>query len=266
VRVHALADLPEHLRLVVGSGEPGTSLLCPMCDGGRTGEGSLSVFQEGAFATLKCWRAGCGYWARVMLDPTAKVEAPKFKPRPYRGGLWPLSRNTLAELSSRYGLRPQTRVYVRDVTSEGFDPEGSVAWSVYFPVYGPVAGDRGGVLRRFGTFEGPKSITYKTTDEPFQAWYLGEPGRPLVIVEDTISALRCWQLGYNSVALLGTNLNRAKFEEIAAFGGTPLLALDRDAFSVAVKAARRFGNLRPVLLDRDLKDCSDEEIEERLSE
>src|SRR5690606_19438465 len=112
---------------------------------------------------------------------------------------------------------------------------------------------------------------FKQADVVWQSWHLSDDPRGLVIVEDQLSAMRCWQLGYDSVALLGIALTDDRAAEIVRHlhrlhKRPVLLALDADAFQVALREARRRVWIdRAVLLSHDLKDVTDEEIEERLN-
>jgi hypothetical protein len=156
------------------------------------------------------------------------------------------------------------------------------------PIYTPDGRVRGHVARIpwLGTeFPGasiqPKSITYKSEEGPLLSWYRGKPGddtvdiesrsiyewpQRLVIVEDQISAMRVAQdkPGCDAVALLGTALNAEKISEIQAQHSRVIIALDADATRIAFQHARRwasaFESFRVVILTKDIKDLSKEEI------
>lgn len=261
MRAHRLADLPEDLQLeLAGIDASRSGLMCPACNGGRTRERSLGVHLDIGYLTLSCFRAGCGYFARVF-DNEIRIEAPRFKPRVYKGNLYTMDRCSSAAgfLRQRYGILPEAA----ELFCKWTDNERAV----YFTVYGPTGGERGGVMRYFdGTL--PKTISYKQTDEPFIGWYLPDGSQDqdaIVIVEDSLSAMRCWQLGYTAVALLGTSLSQDKVDEITGYTAAKFwLALDKDAWPKACGYARRWPQLVPVLLERDLKDGDDNEIERRL--
>jgi hypothetical protein len=62
-------------------------------------------------------------------------------------------------------------------------------------------------------------------------------------------------------------LSRRKYREIMEVSGggrPPIHALDKDAFKGAVGYARKFGKITLALLERDIKDISDDEILERV--
>lgn len=259
MRVHSITSLPHALQAELAlSDGPVSGLLCPSCEGGRTGERSLGArpAADGSFA-LYCFRAGCGYKARVFGAST-RVEAPRFTPRRYTGELDLPDADLRRLLAVKYGLNRYTvDSFVRGVPGR---------LAAYMPVYSPFADERGAMLRYLDGTE-PKVVSYKATDQPWQAWYVQRPeveSTTLVVVEDQISAMKCWQLGFDAVALLGTNLNREKVEEIADSHEWAYLALDKDAFGKAIEYARKWPFLRPVLLERDLKDVSDGEVLARL--
>lgn len=265
-RIEVLANLPESLVAEISAGRT-SGLLCPACEGGRSGERSLSAYggESGLFG-LKCHRAGCGYSAGLVVSPAlrdAVIGAADFKPRPFRGDLEMLSVRHNAILQDRYGITSPRNAGVQTVSGRD---------AIYIPVYGPNHEDRGGVVR-FLDGSQPKTVSYLTTMQPRLAWYAGMSRWTIVVVEDQLSAMRCAQLGYYGVALMGTNLNTAKVEEIMRVrsrtgdeAAPVLLALDKDAFSKAVGYARRWPSFRPVLLEHDIKDSDDADVLARLEQ
>jgi hypothetical protein len=223
-----LDRLPEYIQSSIKSGLD-VRVHCPKCDGGQTAELSLSIRSMGeGIVKLSCWRASCNWYATTITDPNAKIHSRKVK----------------------------EANYYRD------------------PVYG-LAGDmlfrqeRGHVTRTFTT---PKRcMTYKATAAPFLDWwrhdYAGDP-RPLVIVEDTLSAARAYGAGFDAVALLGTNISVDDAKEISVYTRdkrNTYLALDRDAFLKALKLASRHAHIipmKPVCLDKDIKNMdTDKDIQ-----
>ena len=255
MRIHSFTDWPIELQEAAVMRGGGNALDCPACAGGRTRERKLSVYVDGGFYTAKCWRASCGYFAKVPLDPSAKIGTPQFKPRFFDGDMY---YDDTALSKYNIGVPALEAFNVRSVVDKD---------AVYMPVYGPAGQERGGMLRYFdGTL--PKAVSYKATDQPWQAWHVPgavDDGHTCVIVEDQLSAMRCWQLGYAAVALLGVNLNSDKAAELQQYASRWKLALDADAFSKALGYAKKYSWLQPVRLEKDLKDCSDAEILERLA-
>ena len=262
VRAHTIADLPYDIRMEAESLAPGeqvTGLLCPMCEGGRSQERSLDIRHTGAWLGVKCWRAGCGYYRKIPQGGPFVLAEGTFTPMPYRYALCPLSLNQRREVADRWHLSGPAIAYGGiQLACDEVEP------SLWLPVWSPQGAERGGVLRRLEKPKyGPKALTYRAVDEPWLAWYRAATQGPLVIVEDQISALRVWQIGLPAVSLMGTHLSPEMVEEIDGHrrDREVLLALDADAFSVAVRACRRYGDIlpiRPVLLGKDLKDLPDD--------
>lgn len=147
------------------------------------------------------------------------------------------------------------------------------------PIYTPSGLIRGYNIRR-GGWSGnfwpgnrqasvfpPKSQTYKNRAEDLlQSVYTFEEYSPtVVVVEDQISALKLWQSGLTSVALMGNVMNAAKVREISGLRPDEVvIALDADATNEAVAMARTWGlafpKTRVALLERDIKDTDNEDI------
>ena len=270
-RIHDLNALPADLQEAVKGLDSASGLLCPSCHGGRSGERSLGFRREGFLAWFTCFRAGCGYRALVPMAGGLEVRPPDFKPRPYTQPLAEPGYALVAMLGLRYGLRDAT---VYQCILEPAEC-GTFLWAnthqapraMYMPVLSPYGEDRGGVLRYLDGTK-PKTVSYLTTSQPKLAWYVRDALpklAPLVVVEDQISAMRCRQLGYNAVALMGTQINDDKAREIRGDRPT-LLALDKDAFGKAVGYARRWPWMIPVLLEHDIKDSDDADVKARLGQ
>lgn len=264
-RVHTLDSWPAELQSAAKraalEGRTVSSLMCPACAGGRSGGSTLSVWANGAYYTANCWRASCGYNADVPRDGV-DMSAPRFHPRHFTGDLWTPELSMYEWMRSTYGIHA--------ATLDGFRVRQVGARAVlYLPVLPPQrnAEERGGMVRYFDGST-PKAVAYKATDQAWQAWYRRKAIAGVVIVEDQLSAMRCWQLGWTSVALLGTTITPLKYAEIAAH--TPadspiLLCLDADATSKAIAAARKYPRLQVRRLERDIKDDTDENVERVLN-
>lgn len=273
-RIHDLNALPADLQQTVLGVDSASGLLCPACNGGRSGERSLGYRREGFLGWFHCFRAGCGYKAIVPMAGGYEVRPPVFKPRPYAAPLEPPGSRLRHMLWHRYGLSTATvNLYVQQPVGgsafmwESGDGQLAMPRAMYMPVLSPYGEDRGGVLRYLDGTK-PKTVSYLTTSQPALAWYVrGALPKlaPVVIVEDQISAMRCRQLGYNAVALMGTNINDEKAREIRGDRPT-LLALDKDAFGKAVDYARRWPWMTPVLLEHDIKDSDDADVKARLGQ
>jgi len=255
MQVTLIKDLPEYLRFVVENPTMGSKTVCPKCDGGRTGELSLSVNEkEDGIVWLRCWRASCGWRGLTMTDPTATVSNRRMKKvTVYREPIEPLTEAMLDRLL-KYNLRLPV------AARHGWGSNGD---TLVMPVRCPYGGVRGHVTRTFAT---PKRcFTYKATAQPWLDWWRsGAQCKPVIVVEDTISACRLAGLGYDSVALLGTSISNPQAKEIAKVADRrPVyLALDRDAFVKSMHLAKRHAHIvqfLPVCLTEDIKNMKDDD-------
>jgi DNA primase len=103
---------------------------------------------------------------------------------------------------------------------------------------------------------------YIAESEP--AGILNNAHLPLLVVEDQLSALKASKW-LNSVALCGTNLSDGKVVDLTkTHAKHVIIALDNDASHKAVDYLRKysvfFDKLSVLLLDKDIKDCSENEI------
>lgn len=261
-RYRDLSELPTQIQQLVAEGRVrATGLMCPECEGGAQRERSLGVYRIDNELVLKCYRMKCGFLGKLWLlgGPRSEEQRSGFEPRPALFDMHIPSADALAFMQRRYRLEADT--LLRFGVKEVFGLR-----ALYLPVYGPVlAQERGGVLRRFDGW-GQKADSYKTADEPWQAWY-GPRNAGTVLVEDQLSAMRAWQLGWNAVALLGAEVSIDRAVELTKHASPPIvLALDADAFSEACHIAKRHSWIdRVVLLRDDIKDASDAEIVRRLN-
>jgi hypothetical protein len=120
-------------------------------------------------------------------------------------------------------------------------------------------------------------------DEPVLSWYhpsgnIEEYDRGIYLVEDQLSAMRLIEYfetqwpGHNAsaVALLGSGINASKVGEIQRadrdHNRTVHIALDKDATGAAFAMARKWGQAftecHVLVLDKDIKDMSDDEVGE----
>lgn len=262
-RLSSIDELPAPLReLLPQLGERLSGLQCPECGGGASRERSLSMYRIWPNVVLKCYRGKCGYAAQA---PYAEGDGQQLAaPRPqFDGELMSLPRACSDWLTAKYRLELATLQRFRVKAIRGWK-------ALYVPVFDSFGHPRGAMVRRYDGW-GSKARAYKTTDEPWQGWYrvLDKLPRATVIVEDQMSAMRCWQLGYDAVALLSSDLSQGKAGEIwdRSYTRAPImLALDADMWSKACMYGRKFCWLHKIVrLDDDIKDCTDEEIEERLT-
>ena len=256
-----MKQLQELGKLAIERGCTISGYVCPACDGGRSRERSLSMWPHQSlpgFAVAKCWRNSCGWGAAIIVfdsigsAPTLSYLKPAATPI-----MRALTQDAEAFLLERYLLTSETLSFwkVRQ------HPDTS---SIYIPVYDRMRNLRGYVHRKFGNYSGQKAIGIVTQPaEVWQAWF-GHPAlTQVVLVEDCLSAMRLWRLGFTAVALLGTSLTPSKLDELRYVTRTKriIVALDGDATAKAIAWCRhKYANLVPAILWRDIKDSSDSEI------
>jgi len=118
------------------------------------------------------------------------------------------------------------------------------------------------------TKDSPKYTNVKSNRSSVYFQLLTYPGKPVVLVEDILSAIRVNNAGYNSVALLGTNIGTYLVKELQQLRPTLVLVwLDPDKRLDCVKYACRLTALgvptQPVITcDRDPKEYSQQEIKD----
>jgi DNA primase len=149
-----------------------------------------------------------------------------------------------------------------------YDPE---TQRLALPVYSPVGAIRGWVLRQVGGGRGPKVLAVPTLNEPQLGWNpYQSTSADVIVVEDIPSVIRLGEFNVRAVALNGTHLTDEACEELAAEAERVVFALDRDAFrkSVALEQKLRihFDKTATLLLPKDFKNQTNEEVETCLSE
>ena len=256
MQVTPLHQFPAPQQEAIARGEGYT--MCPACGGGSSKKITLGLVYNEAVVYGQCFRATCGAKYLTVTDPSATFDRKKVKEaRIFDKPTIPVQGSALMYLIVDYGLDTRT-----------FDPHG---WRItehgedyVMPVLDPYGRERGHITRSVDAT--PKRVfTYKATAQSFIDWWFDDKNSaPVVIVEDCLSACRLAGQGYNSVALLGTNISQKDAREIqeTARDRDIVLALDRDAFDKAVKLSIRhrsiWGQIRMVCLDEDIKNMTDD--------
>jgi hypothetical protein len=244
----------------LGERERASGLTCPWCQGGQSGERSLIAWRDGLALHAKCKRAKCnryGAWDAVGLGMQPVMPGRHPQGKRYVLNTLPMEDATLTHIQARYRLAASTvfKFGLRQM------PGGRAC---YCPVYGPTMKPRGWV-RRWMDGTVPKVKGYPSFEHPegaaWQAWFPSEAsrGRLAICVEDVFSAMRLWEIGITAVALLGVSLTPVKVAELRRFAETIVVALDADAFTLAISDALRFHiNVRRI--EPDIKDMTEEQL------
>lgn len=251
---------------------------CPWCHGGQSKELSFVITRQGNQAKYTCFRATCGTpLSSGVLNITGRATPGGFKKKPtareYSESTCPLTAKNRQFIFKNYGLTTLMQNEYRLKQDE--------SGKIVVPLYNQHGVQQGHEVKK-GRIEepGPKSITYHGESSDGMSWYLGKPEYPqpiitvpvvheyyhdsVVLVEDVFSAMKANAL-MNSVALLGTNLNKEKAHSIALRNYDHVfLALDADASSKAISMARRLRGILPelrvMLLKQDIKNMEWDDI------
>lgn len=225
---------------------------CPVCHGGPSQEVSFTITRDSHGVLYNCYRASCPFRGYLPTSGRLIQVEPKEKTlKPYFGEYRSLSDGEKEFLSQRFGLASWPPYAIGINENEKF----------VFEVRDPNGYGRGYLVREC-TWGLPcdraKTRLWMHTDGPSQSVYRADDFA-IVLVEDVVSALKVWQTGHTSVALLGTTLNEEKVREIAQLRPEEVvIALDKDATQQSFKHARKWGlawnRVRVAMLDKDLKD------------
>lgn len=242
-------------------GETVTGEDCPACRGGFHGDKALAVSRRDGKLLWICYRASCGF--KGSSAPSVGYTRTKSVSTRGATGRWiardaeQLPERVAELLLQRYSIGPSEIV------------RGKLGWAdgrVVLPVMSATGEMDGSTLR---SLDGTKPKSLSHTEPDALAWYRNRGSDMLVIVEDQLSAIVASKY-VNAVALLGTNLNQSRATEIrkARFSKV-LLALDADAFDKAVGYVRKYRSYLPMellRLDKDIKDSTDEEVQQLLKD
>lgn len=250
----------EEIRRQLGSRRQASGLMCPRCLGGQSKERSVSAWHKGLVITAKCWRNACpfrGTWdATTGMGLGYQAPASGDARSGYQVDTLPMDRGMEAYLEGRYRLTGATLRHWGLRQYKG-------SRGVYLRCTGFSGRFRGWVLRWTDGTK-PKTRSYPAPEavhEPWQAWFPARPGL-VVCVEDVFSALRLWQQGTTAVAMLGVSLSDMKAAELNRHATDVVVALDSDATSRSIEAARRhYFRYRRLLAD-DIKDMTEEQLDQ----
>lgn len=246
----------------LADGETRGGQLCPFCKGGSTGERSLSVSRAGNALLWKCHRASCGAAGRSGAKAvggakrTAVPAARGVVGRIYYRDAARLPDGVASSLASRYYFD------ARELSLLGWNDD---VMRVVIPVY-DIDGSVAGCVLRAEDGRQPKALNY--TEPGAIGVFFNTSSDRCVIVEDLYSALRASKY-VNGVAILGTHLSEEKIEAIRQLKCKEyILALDADAFSKTIKYVTQFRSqlpMRPLRIDKDIKNMTPTELEELLN-
>lgn len=235
--------------------------LCPICMGGSQSEKSLAITRgEDGNLLYICHRASCNTkgGSGSGVSTKSSLEPPVKRRKVFEGEVVPLPPLARERIAEMWGIeKPDTWYWT---PSHG----GRVAMSIRSPKYM----HRGWVLRDIRGRSKIKALTYINEGEESLSWYRTYREGPTILVEDIPSAVRA-SAHATSVALLGTGIGLDRAAEIAEYAPRPIIiALDQDAtsaaFDIVLRYAALWGETSVLMLKKDLKDMSEEELQETL--
>lgn len=245
---------------------------CPVCKGGQSKERSFSIYRrECGNLVGVCYRNSCSVGA-VSMDSAAPRRVASVARREYNPpDSYALTDRLAEDLWKMYGLTEQTLKYwgVKAVGPS----------QILIPLYtqAPCPYEHGyeGVMTRYlgDPPKGePKAQTYLNARVEQRSAYATltkqRRGRGVVVVEDMFSAMRLHQEGVNSVCLLGTVITERGVQALEWYRSRVYLALDADATRQSLRTVLRLAgrlDIKPVRLEKDIKDMTQEELRNFLS-
>ena len=230
--------------------------LCPACRGGSTEECTLSVTKEDGKLKWYCHRASCEF-AGAEYSGSNYSRPSTTKQVSCRGVVGRI----LAKRSEAIPDSIKEELFQKYSITDTHTARWGIGWDeqsrrIVLPVLGTNQEQLGAALRTLDKTVKPKTLSH--TEQGAMAWYTNHTTKALIIVEDQLSAIRSADY-MNSCALLGTNLSDERMEVIREAKFSPIyLALDKDAWSVAVKYAIKY-RLQLLRLNKDIKNMTNEE-------
>jgi hypothetical protein len=181
---------------------------------------------------------------------------------PYIGNLTGLPAEQYPRLNAEVGFREVHHNIARVMWA-------NVEQRVAYPILSPTGRRRGWVLRSYEQGVRPKALTFMDTGAAKTSHYRRHGSAKTYLVEDIPSAVR-GSLYANTVSLQGTSITDDAVMELQEFYDDIVICLDNDATVQAIKLQRDldlfFRKVDIVVPDKDLKDMSEEELEEFMSD
>lgn len=240
--------------------------VCPVCKGGTSGEKSFVYSRDDrGVGHYICFRATCSIRGTIYSTPEhGSVERVKRRKYEMNRDLVTLSSDQTYFFREKFDINPGSDILYAPQTG-----------MFMHRICGPMGQHRGWQGRDYLKLSSIRALGYPNTDDPWQAWYspshaeeqIPVPNGTLaIVVEDCLSARKVSDSGFDSVALLGTNLNYDKVYEIADCCRNVILALDRGTLPLMIKHRQLYGSLFDTIkiwsLDQDLKYVSRKRIRE----
>lgn len=260
-------------------GESTRDIECPFCPIGDKEKGSLVVTRNSIGYVYMCHRAKCGAKGRITSSgaPLPALLSTKPEYTKYKGTLEPLRDEhqrylilnyniTVAEMTANsIKWAPDRNAYAIPLTDVyglvyGYEFKAYKEFSAHPDMYSKAGKAIRHIERENTGLYYPALVPEVYGLEPV----IRELGTRVVIVEDVFSAIRVHRIE-NCVALLGTNMNMLKAMELQENFEEVVLALDPDAYKMAIKIIANYGlyfnrfSIKQLVCDP--KDMSEDELE-----
>lgn len=238
----------------LGKDEGTLKEICPKCGGGDSRDKAFTISRDSAgYLYWRCFRASCGYRGSTGGGSKGKRTASR-EASPLTDKLVPLVEDQIDYFSDEYGVDE----YANNIY---WCPERE---AYAFNVRNPLGSTLGHQLRWYDGRK-PKSLSYPVSrTQPFMASYVRPGAKSVVVVEDSLSALKVRSSGVTAVALLGTHIDYERAYELRTVSDNLILALDKGTLPLALSYRDKFGDLFTSVtvwsLDKDLKYVTKERI------
>lgn len=270
-----LRDQIKALALELSIGET-IQVYCPVCK--ATHENKLSITRTDTGLVYRCYRASCNAKGFISSLAGAYYEANKLKQKthayPDRDALVTLDsiynkyniyNNNIYKYNNIYNIIYIYNIYKYNIINNNI-LYNTNRNTIVFPITNILGYHLGYVDRDFSGKRHPKSISYpEINTEPFIYFpYRKELSSVCVVVEDTLSAIRCAEY-CSSVALLGTHMSHATAEILSRNFDSILICLDEDATRKAIAMYTKYNlyfrkGIQVAHLHKDPKDMSHAEL------
>lgn len=219
-------------------------------------ERSMSISRIDVGVLYKCHRASCSKSGFLPLEFKIQEEKKEFVPRLYPYPLHEPPMKAFRYLKDRFEL-------TEDDTREHNIRYCLERDSVVYTITDEFRHEVGVVDRDYFHGRKPKSVAYWFNDVP-KVCVIDYSGGPIYITEDIVSAIKLFNIGYSSAALLGTHMTEEVARKLRTLADSLVLCLDADAVQKAVQIRDKykfyFSNIEIKYLQKDIKDTSYEEL------
>jgi len=243
---------------------------CPKC---RAFEQAFVVTkQQDNNLVWMCHRASCGFKGGTSTC-SAEIGSVNLRRHadPPELQLSDYSKDNGGNLDLIFGMSAKFGINIGALRANGVRWD-ALSKGYYLPIYAADSFQIGFTLR---WYDGriPKCRTYLTVESgcATMAWYR-QPAQDdwVIVVEDQVSAIKLWDLGYSAVALLGTYIDKVRAWEISKEYCNMLIWLDTDASKTAASYLHKFrlyfDTIAWMGTEHDPKDTPSAEITTTLGE